>query len=338
MKSAKTDGDPRPAGHLRAEILLCLTEGTWDGLTETEMLAALKAGRPQPGDEPTDRAPAKPLDGVEARVRLSTLLGADRKPGELAGHGPIHAELARDIVASLAEAQWRWVLLDPEGRLIRTGLTRARPNGWNKRNGACDSVFDIHVHEDYLTELLYRAETMGQGPPWRVETAEWRLWRPVILYIARKAGADTRPPDDPDRRYLGAERRREVQAALSRCIGIGCRVPASRTDMDHTLDHAKGGKSTAQNSGPACRYDHRAKHEGGWTVHRINRAYRWTSRLGHEYDVPDPPVARKLPDPIPDPPGRDLSICEPPGDTDSLGRPWQNSVIIENEDDDRIPF
>ena len=178
-------------------------------------------------------------------MRLSTALGADRKPGELAGHGPIHAEHALHVLGGLAAAQWRWVLLDSDGRLLRTGLTRARPKGWDRRNGACDSVVDIHVHEDYLAELLYRATTSGERPPWQVEEAAWKLWRPVILDIARRAGADTRPPDDPERRFVGAALRREIQTALTRCIGVGCRVPASRTDMDHTLDAAKGGKSTA---------------------------------------------------------------------------------------------
>ena len=65
-KSAKNDGDPRPINHLRAEIYLCLTEGTWDGLTETEMLAALKATRPVPGEEPADNT------AVEAARRPGT--------------------------------------------------------------------------------------------------------------------------------------------------------------------------------------------------------------------------------------------------------------------------
>ncbi|MGQ0632895.1 MAG: HNH endonuclease signature motif containing protein, partial [Sporichthyaceae bacterium] len=95
--------------------------------------------------------------------------------------------------------------------------------------------------------------------------------------------------------------------------GVGCRAPASTCDLDHLIDHAKGGKTVRVNLDPACRHDHRVKHEGGWTLTQIQHGHRWTTRLGHTYTVPTPPVI----------PGAPL----PASERDHLGRPWQNSAL-----------
>ncbi len=68
--------------------------------------------------------PPKPL--VNVTVALSTLLGLDDNPGELDGHGPIPASLARRI-ASDPTGTWRRIITDPVGRLLDYGRTRYRP-------------------------------------------------------------------------------------------------------------------------------------------------------------------------------------------------------------------
>jgi len=78
-------------------------------------------------DEPAPRGPASA--GMELRTRLSTLLGRDHHPGELAGWGPIHAGLARDLATTLGGAQWRFAITDEHGQLDYCGVTRARPAG-----------------------------------------------------------------------------------------------------------------------------------------------------------------------------------------------------------------
>ncbi len=61
-------------------------------------------------------------------------------------------------------------------------------------------------------------------------------------------------------------------------------------DLDHTIDHARGGATTEKNLEPLCRHDHNVKHHAGWTLRRTPNGYTWTSRLGHEYNTgPDPP-------------------------------------------------
>ncbi len=63
---------------------------------------------------------------VQVTVALSTLLGIDDEPADLAGHGPIPATLARRI-ASDSSGTWRRLLTDPAGHLVDYGTTRYRP-------------------------------------------------------------------------------------------------------------------------------------------------------------------------------------------------------------------
>jgi hypothetical protein len=118
-----------------------MTDGTFAGLDDTAVLDQLRgargneAGPDSRAAEPEDQAAgsddhaAEPDDetvgsdnrgeiveisraddltksgsGMELRVRLSTLLGHDQHPGELAAWGPVHAELARELATALGGA------------------------------------------------------------------------------------------------------------------------------------------------------------------------------------------------------------------------------------------
>jgi Domain of unknown function (DUF222) len=62
---------------------------------------------------------------VLVTVALPTLLGLDQQPAELAGHGPIPADLARELAA---QGTWRRLLTDPaSGALLDYGTTRYKP-------------------------------------------------------------------------------------------------------------------------------------------------------------------------------------------------------------------
>ncbi len=67
--------------------------------------------------------PGKPL--VSVVVPITTLLGLDDYPGELVGHGPIPAGVAREIAA---QGTWRRLLTDPaSGTLLDYGRTTYTP-------------------------------------------------------------------------------------------------------------------------------------------------------------------------------------------------------------------
>jgi len=63
---------------------------------------------------------------VQVTVALSTLLGLDTQPSELAGHGPIPAALALRIAAD-PTGTWRRLITDDHGRLIDRSRNTYRP-------------------------------------------------------------------------------------------------------------------------------------------------------------------------------------------------------------------
>ena len=76
---------------------------------------------------PGRRAPGIriPKVRIDVTVALSTLLGLDDEPGELAGLGPIPAEQARALAAG---GTWRRLVTDPlTGAVLDVGRTRYRP-------------------------------------------------------------------------------------------------------------------------------------------------------------------------------------------------------------------
>jgi hypothetical protein len=90
-----------------------------------------------------------------------------------------------------------------------------------------------------------------------------------------------------------------VQLRDQTCTFVGCRAPAERADVDHTVDHARGGPTTHDDLGPACRHDHGLK-QAGWTLDQPGPGvFRWTSPLGRTYETTAEPL---LPEPPPEVP------------------------------------
>ena len=357
-KAAKHAGDPRPIDHIRADLFLGMTDGTYTGLDDRTILERLRAtqgnadnapashdqprdegldhegsrsnrpssnrpGDSRPGDSDAaaqdgrgaagDPAPQRRPSGgsMELRVRLSTLLGHDEYPGELAGWGPVHAGLARAQASALARGQWRFAVTDEHGQLLHCGITQARPLGWPTRTTGCRQIVELQVPVSTLHELASDLAALGG-------------WAPVVTDLVHQhTTAHQGPTADPTRRFPGAALRRQVQIRDRTCIMIGCRAPAGSADIDHTLDHACGGATTEPNLGNVCRHDHRLKHDGGWRLHQPEPGlFHWRSRLGHSYLISPAPIIEPLPDPIPrDGPAPPLVV--PPDEG------WETSCIWE---------
>ncbi|MGH3784317.1 MAG: DUF222 domain-containing protein, partial [Pseudonocardiaceae bacterium] len=298
-KAAKRSGDLRPLDHVRADLFLGMTDGTYTGLDDAaiiELLTAIAAPHVEPpcddhrGDDHTSgegspgRDSAKdngPDDGsgsddgdaagagrtlapgtgpaplvhlgvgMELRVRLSTLLGLDQYPAELAGWGYLHAELARELATTLGGAQWRFALTDEHGQLTHSGTTAARPTSAAARRAASRAIVELQTS----TEQLHALATDPATP---------RDWSEVIADLTRQHGnhvpGEDRYRADAARRAPGAALRRELEMRDRYCAMIGCRAPARTADKDHTIDHADHGRTTGDNLGNACRHDHRLKH------------------------------------------------------------------------------
>ncbi|GAB3602197.1 HNH endonuclease signature motif containing protein [Microbacterium aureliae] len=92
-------------------------------------------------------------------------------------------------------------------------------------------------------------------------------------------------------RYQPSEKmRRHLRIRDQHCRFPGCRNPAARSDLDHTVDHAKGGATAHTNLAHLCRRHHTLKHHTPWTVvQQRGGVLEWTSPTGRVY--PDHPVS-----------------------------------------------
>lgn len=187
----KTADEPRNIDQLRADVALRLLTGqiTVDG--------------PRAGT-------------VNINVDLTTLAELDDHPGNLAGYGPINAELARKVALNQTKGSWTATITDPEtGEPLEVVSVRRRPT---------------------------------------------------------------------------TKQQRMIRALHPTCVFRGCDMPADDSDLDHIIDHAKGGKTLVCNHAPLCRRHHMAKHRGGWRYHKTSRTeVEWTSPLGHKYRTEKPP-------------------------------------------------
>ncbi|MEU2205132.1 DUF222 domain-containing protein [Microbacterium oleivorans] len=88
--------------------------------------------------------------------------------------------------------------------------------------------------------------------------------------------------------------RRFLQARDQHCRFPGCRVAAIRCEVDHTHDHALGGRTELSNLAHLCQRHHSMKQFTAWRVRQLQGGVlEWTSPLGRTYreDAPTPAVA-----------------------------------------------
>lgn len=120
--------------------------------------------------------------------------------------------------------------------------------------------------------------------------------------LAAAAPSWTRVLTDPidghlitvDRYRTTLPQRRYLRARDQHCRWPGCRRPAIRCEVDHTIDAAKGGPTALWNLAHLCQRHHSMKQFTLWRVRQLDGgALEWTSPLGRIYreDAPAPPVA-----------------------------------------------
>jgi hypothetical protein len=108
-RNLKTGGETRTLDQLRADVFLDLLEGN-------QLDVATRRGV------------------VDIHVDLQTLAGLAETPGELAGFGPVIADIARQVTERQHGSEWRWTLTDPDtGLPVDSGITRRRPSVGQRR-------------------------------------------------------------------------------------------------------------------------------------------------------------------------------------------------------------
>jgi hypothetical protein len=108
-KKLRRRGDPRSIDQLRADIYLDILNGTTN-------IAGTAGGVGTAG----------PRGVIDLHVDLTTLLELSETPAELAGYGPVIADIARQIAQDSPNAQWRYTITN-NTQPIANGVTRRRP-------------------------------------------------------------------------------------------------------------------------------------------------------------------------------------------------------------------
>jgi hypothetical protein len=235
------------------------TQGTTGAGRQPPVPAGLRAAQPEsppgpglalePGYGPDlELEPGYGLPPLAATINLTvplaTLLRLSDSPGEAAGYGPIAAATARLLAGAAAGQQ-----------ATRWQLTVTSPEGQAAGTGS----------------VRRRGRGRGQATGWTV-TVE-----PVA------AGECDHHDQEPGYRPSAALARL-IRARTSTCSFPGCRRPARRCDLDHSVPYEDGGATCQCNLSPLCRRHHRVKQAEGWTLSQVSPGVLvWLTPAGRRY-------------------------------------------------------
>ncbi|QYN39578.1 HNH endonuclease [Pseudonocardia sp. DSM 110487] len=307
-------GHADPGGRNRADESPTGESPTGEGSTGDGQACPTVAGATGSGPSPTAARPAGTGEdrwrgerigirqGIELRVGLATVLGCDQRPAEIPGLGPIDAETARTVAARQRRgARWHFAILDTHGYLLLAGPLRRRPRpGHPPGTGPPDrvrgGVVELHLTLAELRRFAADPDLTGDWTGLIAEIADrWadrhRMWREL--------------GKDPRARFARGALADHVRIRDRSCVGPGCDRPARRSQLDHTIDHGRGGDTVQANIGPGC-WRHHPDKDRGWTLTQPRPGhFVWISPLGRTYRTRGEPIRPDLPDPDPPPDGTD---------------------------------
>ncbi len=203
------------------------------------------AGGPGPAPAPRPGAGPSLAALVTITIPLATMQGRSETPGEASGFGPLDAGDARDLAAAAARhPRTRWC------------ITALNPDGTAAAH-AC---------------LPGRHSPPGPDPP--------ALKTPMIPV--------TRGPCEHAHAEIGYYPSRKLQhlirARSATCTAPGCRRPAARCDLDHTVPWDQGGITCECDLAPLCRHHHRCKQAEGWQLEQPEPGILiWRTPAGRRY-------------------------------------------------------
>ncbi|MGE5831154.1 MAG: DUF222 domain-containing protein, partial [Micromonosporaceae bacterium] len=199
------------------------------------------------------------IDQLRADIYLDLLEGRELPTRAAARPGVVDLVVPLATLAGLSEASGLIPGFGPVIADVARQLAAQAPRIWRYR-----------VH-DKRGRLLHHGRLRTPPPPATAPPVTSRQDRP--------------PPTNTASEYAF------VRARDQHCRFPTCRSPASRCDVDHTIQRRAGGGHTRDNLALACRHHHRAKDEGGYQLRQLgNGTLQWTTSLGHTYTTdPDPP-------------------------------------------------
>jgi hypothetical protein len=167
---------------------------------------------------------------INLTMPMSAWLGRSAAPGELAGYGPAGAGTCAELARRAGPGTlWCLTLTDAVGRAVAHACA-----------GAGAPPRDAPAAIRWAAGLRDRLEVLESG----------------ACSHARRAAVYAPP------RSL----RNLVMIRQRRCSFPGCRRPARRCDLDHTVPYDQGGATCECNLAPLCRRHHQAKQAAGWQL------------------------------------------------------------------------
>jgi hypothetical protein len=212
-------------------------------------------------------APAGLGGSVNLTMPLATLLGSD-EPGEVPGYGLVPAGDCRALATAMAAP--------PQPQAAHTAQTvhaaqsshtvqsaESSPAGPATATAAGKTRWCLTLTSSNGQPLAHGCATARARPPTTTGgngDHDWALTftiRPLAIGGCdhQRESAGYQPA--PALRHLITVRQRT-------CSFPGCRRPASRCDLDHTIAYEAGGRTCECNLAPLCRRHHRAKQARGW--------------------------------------------------------------------------
>jgi Domain of unknown function (DUF222) len=260
------------------------------------------SGANGPAGRPETRWPA--LTGsVNLTLPMSTWLGWSQSPGDIPGFGPLDAADSRDLADALAghpDTQWCLTLLGDDGRPVAHGCAggkRPPPTGHPDPADRPGRPTSGPPASGPPASSPPASDPPASGPPASGPPASdpgQREKAALARWLARLRLVPLTGPCD----HAGLKIRYRPSLKLQHLVHIrrptctfpGCRQPARRCDIDHTVAFDSGGLTCLCNLGPLCRRHHRCKQAEGWSLSQNTPGeFLWTTPSGRQYTTRSAP-------------------------------------------------
>lgn len=157
---------------------------------------------------------------------------------------------------------------------------------------AIRATIQVTIPVDTLTGIGDDAAFLTGYGPIDADTAR-RLAGNASMWVRLWQNRDTGALETVDSYTPTAAQRRFLVARDEHCRFPGCRQPARRCDIDHTIPHSRGGLTTVTNTAHLCEAHHRLKHHSPWGMRQgSDGLIEYTSPLGRVYAYKPTPMVR----------------------------------------------
>src|ERR1017187_2742817 len=246
---------------------------------------------------------------LDLTISWSTLTGDSFEPGRLSRIGPITPMQARhlaDLAASDPIAQWRIILISPDGQAMAVtrvprATIRAGPVGLasDDPDAMASAGLVGRVTVTIPCGILSRPPLPNAAP---ILTRALRAATRAAARASEQAAADAMSDNgcahtEASLAYRPPPRLKEqITARDITCRFPTCRQPARRCDLDHTIPYdqdgpagqcgqdGRGGRTCSCNLGGLCRTHHQLKQHPRWRLAQPTPGhFEWTTPTGRAY-------------------------------------------------------